>query len=106
VFIAFEGVDLILHAGDIYTSECLDALERVAPVLAVEVPPTPADGDPRIKYKRVIVRLKQRVRAVRPRPGDCASPERLARAIAWVRCRLHPMPTGTGNCIEFLEYFH
>jgi len=54
VFLAFEGVDLILHAGDIYTSECLDALERIAPVLAVEVPPTPADGDPRIEYKRVI----------------------------------------------------
>lgn len=54
VYRAFEGVDLILHAGDIYTSECLDALERIAPVLAVEVPPTPADGDPRIEYKRVI----------------------------------------------------
>ena len=54
VFRAFEGVDLILHAGDIYTSECLDALERIAPVVAVEVPPTPADGDPRIEYKRVL----------------------------------------------------
>ncbi len=54
VMLAFAGVDLILHAGDIYTSECLDSLERIAPVLAVEVPPTPADGDPRIEYKRVI----------------------------------------------------
>ena len=51
---AFAGVGLILHAGDIYTSECLDALERIAPVLAVEVPPTPADGDPRIEYRRLI----------------------------------------------------
>ena len=31
---AFQGVDLILHAGDIYLSSVLDDLERIAPVLA------------------------------------------------------------------------
>lgn len=31
---AFQGVDLILHAGDIFISEVLDKLERIAPVLA------------------------------------------------------------------------
>ncbi|MBI4288759.1 MAG: metallophosphoesterase family protein [Chloroflexi bacterium] len=31
---AFQGVDLILHAGDIYELAVLDELERVAPVLA------------------------------------------------------------------------
>ncbi len=31
---AFEGVDLILHAGDIYTLSVLDELEEIAPVLA------------------------------------------------------------------------
>lgn len=31
---AFRGVDLILHAGDIYVPEVLDELEYVAPVLA------------------------------------------------------------------------
>ena len=36
---AFDGVDLILHAGDVYSPECLDWLERIAPILAVEVPP-------------------------------------------------------------------
>ncbi|MDA1061299.1 MAG: metallophosphoesterase family protein [Chloroflexi bacterium] len=45
---AFEGVDLILHAGDIYISDCLDWLERIAPVIAVEVPPAPVVGDPRV----------------------------------------------------------
>src|SRR5262245_45376195 len=30
----FEGVDLILHAGDIYTQDCIDWLERIAPVRA------------------------------------------------------------------------
>ena len=31
---AFQGVDLILHAGDIYITSVLDDLERIAPVLA------------------------------------------------------------------------
>ncbi|MSQ15367.1 MAG: YfcE family phosphodiesterase [Dehalococcoidia bacterium] len=29
---AFEGVELILHAGDIYTHSCIEWLERIAPV--------------------------------------------------------------------------
>ncbi len=33
---AFHGVDLILHAGDIYNPSCLDWLERIAPVIACE----------------------------------------------------------------------
>ena len=51
---AFAGVDLILHAGDIYSSQCLDWLERIAPVLAVEVPPALAFDDPRVARKRVV----------------------------------------------------
>ncbi len=31
---AFQGVDLILHAGDIYSHSVLDDLENIAPVLA------------------------------------------------------------------------
>lgn len=31
---AFEGVDLILHAGDIYAQSCIEWLERIAPVTA------------------------------------------------------------------------
>ena len=31
---AFRGVDLILHAGDIYIPSVLDSLESIAPVLA------------------------------------------------------------------------
>lgn len=31
---AFDGVDLILHAGDIYTSSVLDELQQIAPVIA------------------------------------------------------------------------
>ena len=54
VALAFADVDLILHAGDIYTSACLDWLEEIAPVLAVEVPPAPCFGDPRVARKRVV----------------------------------------------------
>ena len=31
---AFEGVDLILHAGDVYIQSCIEWLERIAPVQA------------------------------------------------------------------------
>ena len=32
---AFEGVELILHAGDIGSAEVLDGLRAIAPVVAV-----------------------------------------------------------------------
>lgn len=48
VALAFAGVDLILHAGDIYSAACLDWLELIAPVIAVEVAPAPVVGDPRV----------------------------------------------------------
>ncbi len=37
VAVAFRGVDVILHAGDIYIPACLDWLETIAPVYAVEL---------------------------------------------------------------------
>ena len=37
VAIAFRNVDVILHAGDIYNPACLDWLEAIAPVYAVEM---------------------------------------------------------------------
>lgn len=58
---AFEGVELILHAGDIYSPECLDWLETIAPLYAVEVPPALAWGDPRVERKRVLDILGHRV---------------------------------------------
>lgn len=51
---AFAGVDLILHAGDIYTADCLDWLEQIAPVIAVEVAPAPVIGDSRVEHQRVM----------------------------------------------------
>ena len=52
---AFKGVDLILHAGDIYQSVCLDWLERIAPVTAVELESmVHFKNDSRVEEKRVL----------------------------------------------------
>jgi putative phosphoesterase len=54
LFRAFEGVDLILHAGDIYVASALDHLESLAPVLAVGESTDLAIGQPRVERKRVV----------------------------------------------------
>ncbi|MQF48446.1 metallophosphoesterase family protein [SAR202 cluster bacterium AC-647-N09_OGT_505m] len=52
---AFEGVELILHAGDIYQPSCLDWLERIAPVKAVELGSLAHfNGDARVAERRVL----------------------------------------------------
>lgn len=53
---AFHGVDLILHAGDIYIVSVLEELEHLAPVLAAEGdddPPSMAN-DRRVKRKHIL----------------------------------------------------
>ena len=53
---AFRGVDLILHAGDIYSLPVLDDLETIAPVLAAEGDDDPFDTtiDKRVKPTQTI----------------------------------------------------
>ena len=53
---AFRGVDLILHAGDIYSLPVLDMLETIAPVLATEGDDDPFDTviDKRVKPTQTI----------------------------------------------------
>ncbi len=53
---AFHGVDLILHAGDIYTLPILDELEHIAPVLASEGDDDPFEimNDRRVKWRQVL----------------------------------------------------
>ena len=53
---AFRGVDLILHAGDIYSLPVLDELEAIAPVLASEGDDDPFDTtiDRRVKPAQTI----------------------------------------------------
>ncbi|MDP3879135.1 MAG: YfcE family phosphodiesterase [Dehalococcoidales bacterium] len=52
----FRGVELILHAGDIYLPSVLDELELIAPVLAAEGDDDPFSikNDPRVKWNQVI----------------------------------------------------
>jgi putative phosphoesterase len=56
VLAAFKGVDLILHAGDIYTVPVLDRLEKVAPVLASEGDDDPFEivNDSRVKHQQFL----------------------------------------------------
>jgi len=53
---ALQGVDLILHAGDVYTLPVLDKLETVAPVLASEGDDDPFEivNDKRVKHEHFI----------------------------------------------------
>jgi putative phosphoesterase len=50
----FNGVDLILHAGDIYTHSVLDDLEKIAPVYAALGDDDYTSSDPRIKDKHLL----------------------------------------------------
>jgi putative phosphoesterase len=56
LWLAFHGVDLILHAGDIYIPSVLDHLERIAPVLAASGDDDNEDvlADKRAKTKHVL----------------------------------------------------
>jgi putative phosphoesterase len=54
----FEGVDLILHAGDIYLASCLDWLEGIAPVKAVMGALDHLQGDPRVEARTRVVELE------------------------------------------------
>ena len=53
---AFKGVDLILHAGNIYTPPVLDWLERIAPVKAAGSADRDRQchGDPRVAEMQVL----------------------------------------------------
>lgn len=46
---AFQGADLILHGGDIFSSDVLDWLEQIAPVVAVRGNNDVGLRDPRVK---------------------------------------------------------
>ncbi len=55
VFRALDGSDLVLHAGDVYLSNVLDALERIAPVLCARGNGDDAlRDDPRVKEAHVL----------------------------------------------------
>jgi len=56
---AFQGVEVIIHAGDIYVPVCLDWLEEIAPVYAVELGATAQfKDDPRVIDKKRVLELE------------------------------------------------
>jgi hypothetical protein len=61
VFAALEGVDLILHAGDINAASTIEALARIAPVQAVRgdhdgaLPDLPKTRELTIEGKRIVL---------------------------------------------------
>jgi len=67
---AFRGVDLILHAGDIYAPSVLADLERIAPVLAAEGDDDYGDTltDERVKKKHVLNLEGQTLWLIHERP--------------------------------------
>ncbi len=50
----FRGVDLILHAGDVYDASVLDELECLAPVLVAEGDDDALPNDRRVKRKHIL----------------------------------------------------
>jgi len=70
----FRGVDLILHAGDIYSHTVLDQLESVAPVLAALGDDDYADSDPRVKEKHVLEIEGHRIWLIHEGPYNATQP--------------------------------
>jgi len=52
----FAGVDLIMHAGDIFIARVLDDLQKIAPTIAARGDGDSGDTvrDPRVKWKHVL----------------------------------------------------
>jgi hypothetical protein len=88
---AFRGVDLILHAGDIYSTSVLDELEAIAPVVAAagddDYGATLADQ--RVKGKHVLTLGGQTVWLVHERPYHTLAPQQ---AKNWVGQTEHGSP--------------
>ncbi len=66
----FCGVDLILHAGDIYEASVLDELECLAPVLAAEGDDDPFStrNDRRVKREHILNIEGVTIRLIHERP--------------------------------------
>ncbi len=73
----FEGVELVLHAGDIYFTSVLDDLETIAPVLAAlgdDDSVVTMERDGRIKTKHVLSVEGHRIWLVHQRPYGLGQP--------------------------------
>ena len=83
----FQGVDLILHAGDIYTHSVLDELERIAPVLAALGDDDYPGPDPRVQEKHILELEGQTLWLIHEGPHTPMSPSWLS---LWWQNRISP----------------
>ncbi len=92
---AFQGVDLILHAGDIYIPSVLDDLERIAPVLAARGDDDYRDTltDERVKEKHILKLEGQTLWLIHEKPDFLTSP--------WWQSRLSPEQNGKPDIVVF-----
>lgn len=79
----FQGVDLILHAGDIYAQSVLDDLERIAPVLAALGDDDYPRLDPRLQEKHILELEGLTLWLIHERPYTLLSP-------LWQQNRMSP----------------
>ncbi len=86
---AFQGVELILHAGDIYIPSVLNELERIAPVLAARGDDDYGDTliDERVKEKHILDLDGQITWLIHERPDSHLSPSWLS---SWWQSRISP----------------
>lgn len=61
LFTVLQGVDLLLHAGDVGTLEVLDQLSTIAPVVAVHGNDDTPEAQRELPYQQVITRHGQRI---------------------------------------------
>lgn len=99
---AFRGVDLILHAGDIYVPSVLDGLERIAPVLAARGDDDYGDTliDRRVKEKHIMELEGQTLWLIHERPD---SPNYSWWQSSWWQSRLSP---GQDNSPDIVVFGH
>jgi hypothetical protein len=80
---AFEGVDLIVHAGDLIVPEVIDALARVAPVHAVAGNNDPRELVESLGRRRIVAAGGVRIGLVHGDRGRGRNtPDRAARAFS------------------------
>jgi putative phosphoesterase len=90
----FQGVDLILHGGDIYAHYVLDELERIAPVLAALGDDDYPSQDSRVQEKHILKLEEQTLWLIHEGPQTTLSPEWLS---SWWQNRISPESENYGK---------
>jgi putative phosphoesterase len=77
IFDAFEGVDLILHAGDLVNRGALDQLEKIAPVEAVAGNMDPPELRRLLPFKKIVEAGRHRIGLIHGWGSLASPPEKL-----------------------------